>query len=255
MSVEEIQFPETYEYGQTARPKAKGLLDLKMGTIDKLLRCESCDGNMSECPGHFGHIELAKPVFHVGFITVVLKILRCVCFHCSKLLTDTSDIRFRQALKIKSPKLRLQTVLDICKNVSVCHGGDEVESNTSNSEKKSKQRLDDTVDPTAKNHGGCGGYQPSLKKDGMKILAEFKQVSDEAAEKKQSLTAEKVHAILKRISDDDCRAMGLNPEWARPDWMIITRYVSCYFSSVIRPLHHSSFNVTSSNLFFSRQII
>lgn len=43
---------------------------------------------MSECPGHFGHIDLAKPVFHVGFVTKTLKILRCVCFYCSKLLVS-----------------------------------------------------------------------------------------------------------------------------------------------------------------------
>lgn len=43
---------------------------------------------MTECPGHFGHIELAKPVFHVGFITKIMKVLRCVCFFCSKLLVD-----------------------------------------------------------------------------------------------------------------------------------------------------------------------
>lgn len=47
-----------------------------------------CLGNMTECPGHFGHIELAKPVFHVGFITKIMKVLRCVCFFCSKLLVD-----------------------------------------------------------------------------------------------------------------------------------------------------------------------
>ena len=45
-------------------------------------------GNMTECPGHFGHIELAKPVFHVGFLGKTMKILRCVCFFCSKLLVD-----------------------------------------------------------------------------------------------------------------------------------------------------------------------
>lgn len=44
---------------------------------------------MTECPGHFGHIELAKPVFHVGYITKIMKILRCVCFFCSKLLVDS----------------------------------------------------------------------------------------------------------------------------------------------------------------------
>lgn len=47
-----------------------------------------CLGNMTECPGHFGHIELAKPVFHVGFVTKIMKVLRCVCFFCSKLLVD-----------------------------------------------------------------------------------------------------------------------------------------------------------------------
>lgn len=28
--------------------------------------CATCGENMSECPGHFGHIELAVPVFHIG---------------------------------------------------------------------------------------------------------------------------------------------------------------------------------------------
>lgn len=49
-------------------------------------------GNMTECPGHFGHIDLAKPVFHVGFISKIMKVLRCVCFFCSKLLVDSVSI-------------------------------------------------------------------------------------------------------------------------------------------------------------------
>eukprot|EP01118_Nematostelium_gracile_P009999 TRINITY_DN3398_c0_g1_i1.p1 TRINITY_DN3398_c0_g1~~TRINITY_DN3398_c0_g1_i1.p1 ORF type:complete len:151 (+),score=24.29 TRINITY_DN3398_c0_g1_i1:68-520(+) len=89
MSVVQVEYGETYEIGITAKPKVGGLLDPKMGTIDRHTKCESCAGTMTDCPGHFGHIELAKPVFHVGFITDILKILRCVCFHCSKLLSDT----------------------------------------------------------------------------------------------------------------------------------------------------------------------
>lgn len=49
-------------------------------------------GNMTECPGHFGHIELAKPVFHVGFLVKTMKVLRCVCFFCSKLLVDSVSV-------------------------------------------------------------------------------------------------------------------------------------------------------------------
>lgn len=37
-----------------------------MGSIDRAFQCASCFENMQECPGHFGHIELATPVFHVG---------------------------------------------------------------------------------------------------------------------------------------------------------------------------------------------
>ena len=37
-------------------------------------RCQTCAGNMTECPGHFGHIDLAKPVFHPGFMTKSIKV-------------------------------------------------------------------------------------------------------------------------------------------------------------------------------------
>jgi len=216
MSVCEVEFPETYEIGSgtAAKPKIGGLLDPRMGTTDRAIKCESCSGGMTECPGHFGHIELAKPVFHIGFIVTVMKVLRCVCFHCSKLLTDVNNSRFRAALKIRNPRLRLRAVLNICKTKNICEGGDELEGEDTKDKDPADQRV---------KHGGCGGYQPALKRDGMKITAEFKQVTDENIEKKQILSAEKVHTFLKRMSDDDCRAVGLSPEWARPDWMIITR--------------------------------
>jgi len=85
MSVTEggIKYPEVYEGG---RPKLGGLMDPRQGAVDRTSRCQTCAGNMTECPGHFGHIDLAKPVFHPGFLTKTIKILRCVCFYCSKLL-------------------------------------------------------------------------------------------------------------------------------------------------------------------------
>jgi DNA-directed RNA polymerase II subunit RPB1 len=92
MSVTEggIRFPETMEGG---RPKLGGLMDPRQGVIDRSSRCQTCAGNMTECPGHFGHIDLAKPVFHIGFITKTIKILRCVCFYCSKLLVTPVSLR------------------------------------------------------------------------------------------------------------------------------------------------------------------
>lgn len=80
-----IRYPYTMEGG---RPKIGGLMDPRQGVIDKSAKCQTCAGNMTSCPGHFGHIELAKPVFHVGYLTKSIKVLRCVCFYCSRLLVD-----------------------------------------------------------------------------------------------------------------------------------------------------------------------
>ena len=46
------------------------------------------DDTRPSIQGYFGHIELAKPMYHVGFLKTVLKVLRCVGYHSSKLLID-----------------------------------------------------------------------------------------------------------------------------------------------------------------------
>ncbi|VDN32932.1 unnamed protein product [Cylicostephanus goldi] len=59
----------------------------------------TCAGNLADCPGHFAHLELARPVFHIGFLTKTLKVLRCVCFYCSKLLLDKDNQRVKDILR------------------------------------------------------------------------------------------------------------------------------------------------------------
>ena len=80
-----VKYPETMEGG---RPKVGGLMDPRQGCVDRASKCQTCASDSAGCPGHFGHIELAKPVFHVGFLTKCVKMLRCVCFFCSKLKVD-----------------------------------------------------------------------------------------------------------------------------------------------------------------------
>jgi len=65
MSVCHIEYPETMDE-QRQRPRERGLNDPKLGSIDRAFKCATCGENMTECPGHFGHIELAVPVFHPG---------------------------------------------------------------------------------------------------------------------------------------------------------------------------------------------
>jgi len=86
-SVCKIEFPEVLEEG-TGKVKTAGLMDPRLGTVDRNFKCQTCGEGMAECPGHFGHIELARPVFHIGFLVKVKKILECICVNCGKLKAD-----------------------------------------------------------------------------------------------------------------------------------------------------------------------
>jgi DNA-directed RNA polymerase II subunit RPB1 len=52
--------------------------------------------------------------------------------------------------------------------------------------------------------------------------AEWKHVNEDDQEKKMVVTAERVLEIFKHISDEECFVMGMDPKFARPDWMIIS---------------------------------
>ena len=56
----QIEYAETMEKGKL---KSGGLSDPRMGTVDRKIKCETCMAGMAECPGHFGHLELARLYF------------------------------------------------------------------------------------------------------------------------------------------------------------------------------------------------
>lgn len=68
------------------KPAPYGPLDLRLGTCQKTVDCETCKQNLTDCVGHFGYVDLALPVFHVGFFRLTIQMLQCVCKHCSGLL-------------------------------------------------------------------------------------------------------------------------------------------------------------------------
>ena len=108
-----ILYPETREAG---RPKIGGLCDPRQGPPDRNSKCLTCTGNYNECPGHFGHLELAKAVYHVGFLTQTVKVLRCFCFYCSRLLVDPVSIKLTKTKKFswfKIGTLGWRMIIDI----------------------------------------------------------------------------------------------------------------------------------------------
>ncbi|EFN55020.1 hypothetical protein CHLNCDRAFT_134851 [Chlorella variabilis] len=195
-SVAKIETSQTYEKG---RPKLGGLSDPRLGTMDRALKCTTDGNGVLDCPGYFGHIELAKPMFHIHFLKTVVKVLRCVSYHNSKIMVLPEDPKYAQAMKVRNPERRLRVWTSLCQTRRVCEH--------------------------------TGGPQPTyrLEHGTMRIMAEFPQpkgededMGVEAMERKQEITPEKALEILKRISDDDCRALGFDPRYSRPDWMVLT---------------------------------
>jgi len=84
MSVAKISNPETYD--DDGFPVDGGLMDTRLGVIDPGLKCKTCNGKAGECPGHFGHIELAAPVIHVGYAKLIARLLSGTCRECGRIL-------------------------------------------------------------------------------------------------------------------------------------------------------------------------
>ena len=60
-------------------PTANGVLDRRLGISSKAEVCQTCGKNIATCPGHFGTIHLVMPVFHIGYLNMVVNLLRCIC--------------------------------------------------------------------------------------------------------------------------------------------------------------------------------
>ena len=239
LSVVEVQSPLTYLNGL---PADGGLLDLRMGTMDRGLLCRSCGMDMRECPGHFGHIELCRPCLHIGFLPSILKVLRCVCFHCSALLVSKGHKNYSWAMRVRQPKKRLQALLRICQGMKRCNGGFDIDEEAVVGDDALKQQQEaaaagglpqpagaaaaELLAESRRSSSGCGNVLPSYRiEDGFKVMLTFPEDSDVLEgeqDRKKALSAARIHEILKRISDEDCRALGFDPVYARPDWFVVT---------------------------------
>ena len=192
-SVAEITSRDTYVNN---KPVVGGLFDPRMGTLEPGIICPTDGLDYMQSPGYFGRIELARPLFYLQYLTTVTKILRCVCFKCSKLLI--SKERYKQALNMKAED-RWNFVFSLANKMDRCG--------------------EDTPD-------GCGCKQPKkIKKEGFcTLIAEWNNIkgldSEDKEEMTLTLTPEICLKILRRISDEDVTFMGYSPTWSRPDWMI-----------------------------------
>ena len=86
-----VSVTQTILYDSSGEPVIGGLFDPRMGVLDHGKICPTDGLDNRFCPGYFCHIELARPVFHIQFLQIVMKIIKGICIRCSKLLIDANN--------------------------------------------------------------------------------------------------------------------------------------------------------------------
>jgi DNA-directed RNA polymerase III subunit RPC1 len=64
-----------------------------MGVSTKGATCTTCNQGLNECVGHFGYLDLALPVFHVGHFRATITILQTICKTCARVMLKEDDAK------------------------------------------------------------------------------------------------------------------------------------------------------------------
>lgn len=188
MACAKIVTPELYD--KEGYPVDGGLMDIRLGVIDPGLRCKTCGEKLKECTGHFGYIDLARPVIHILFTRYILDFLRVTCKDCSRLLEEEKEIQ------------KWVLILDKVKK----------EYGMEAYRKKSKEIIT-AIKAKKTKCPHCGRKkQPPYKLE--------KPINFYEEEKR--LNPIEIRMRLERIPDQDAEILGLDPKFARPEWMILT---------------------------------
>jgi DNA-directed RNA polymerase subunit A' len=186
MSSAKIVTPELYD--KEGYPVDGGLMDIRLGVIDPGLTCKSCGSKLKECPGHFGYIEMARPIIHLKYVNVVYTILRCSCKECGRILIPANKIgpyvdqlnKLEAEEGLLSRRKRINEIVTDLKTANKCPHC------------KAKQHKIQLEKPTT------------------------------FLENEKRLSPIEVRTRLEKISDEDTKVFGLNPLVIRPEWMVLT---------------------------------
>lgn len=188
MAVARILTADTY--AEDGSPIESGLMDRRLGTIEPGQRCRTCGNQVGDCPGHFGIIELARPVIMVGFAKIVHRLLRCTCRSCSRTLL-TEDESQDYLLQIKA-------VMDKGSNIP--------------------QEIVKTVVKDARKKTKCPWCETEQFKIKFDKPTTFSEETDVGLVR---LTPTEIQGRFENTLADDLLILGVNAEYARPEWMIL----------------------------------
>ncbi len=197
MSAAKIIVPDTYD--DDGYPIDGGLVDTRLGVVDPGLRCKTCGGRVKECPGHFGHIELVRPVMHIGFIKNIYAVLKATCPKCHRVFGKASTTKPKiEEKKVEKEESEIPSLLE------------EVEEKKEEPKKEEKPVEEERT--TGKYCVHCGEQLPDIK-----ILKPTGFLRNG-----ENMLPTETREWLASINDEDLRTLGFDPLYSRPEWMILT---------------------------------
>ena len=186
MASAKIVTPELYD--KEGYPVDGGLMDIRLGVIDPGLRCKTCGSKLKECIGHFGYIELARPIIHVKFVNIVMTILKCTCRECGRILIPDNKIA------------KIKEILN------------QVEKESGIEERRQKVK---EIIAGLKTINKCPNCKAKQKKITLEKPTTF-------IEEEKRLSPIEIRSRLEKIPDADCEIFGLKVPHVRPEWMVLT---------------------------------
>ena len=170
-------------------PSENGLYDLRMGTTSRSYTCLTCGSDNINCQGHFGHIELAYPIYNLSYYKTVYKILQCVCMKCSGFLGNEEQFAILSVDGVSGCRrmMRMKRVLESIKKEQQC--------------------------------ARCEFTQPKWSMDNFVLYCTFTSAN---VEEQTNIVVDIKHVlnILRKIEDVVCDRIGLNSKYSRPENMI-----------------------------------
>ena len=213
----EISTRDLFDLENGRAPKTGGALDPKMGVSSSSLECTTCHGDLASCHGHFGHIKLALPVFHVGYFKATIQILQAICKDCSCILLNDDDRRNfltelrRPGIDNLKRMIILKKVLDQCKKQRRCLscGGlnGVVKRAAAGSGSASLKIIHDTFRWVGKK---SSPEKDQWIGDWQEVLSNNPELERYAKRCMDDLNPLKTLNLFKQIKPDDCELLGID---------------------------------------------
>ena len=191
MSVAKLIVPDTYN--EDGYPIDGGLVDQRLGVIDPGLKCKTCGGRAKTCMGHFGHIELVRPIIHPEFTKIIYLLLQSTCEKCHRILLDENQ------MAVAKDAIETFVTSDDMDVDRVAETNGKLAALT----KKLK---------SVKKCPSCGAPQQKLKFE----RPTFFYLNG------NKLKPDEIKDWLSNISNDDLKLLGIDYKATRPEWFILT---------------------------------